>query len=590
MMHDKAKIAISVSTNFSYLHNLHTLLLSRDSTQKTEIDIYVMAVNVPRTFEKVYKQNFKNIYFDFVYKTFEDINAERAYMSSLRIDNLNKLAKTNYDYIGYLDVNTILVSDITQLLETNYDVFIAIDEEHKFFNSLPFYSVPVGPLGTPYFGVCLGGVQIYRNNRTTQEFLLFYMRICKDHLLDWFSDQEGLYLTYKAFSEKLRVLNIIKHIALKRITSQTIFIYEKKGTHELFHKNQQTLLLQNASAIPSEIIASKQKNQKAINKKSYLIFRFVERVNFMIDKFISRIFPMKNKIKIIFYRFYFLILRNIFLQSSWKFQLKYFPLYLDLKNKGISITLATFKEREVDMTTIIQEELQEGDVCFDLGSNIGFYPALAAQCIGEKGRLVCVEPDIRNIPTLKKNINLINPSIKTSLLNIAISSTSTKKYLHQTTQTNLNVLYDAPNGKSDYSLVECLTTDDLADKIGIKPDFIRMDIEGHEVSALAGMKKLIRSSKKLKIFFELHPNLYGLNNDIKKELEVLFDNNFLCKYMISSGKSVPTEYLQRGYLPNRIFESDGFNRGLFQDLSREDAIFFATAMPKLARYIFLERR
>lgn len=588
-MTNRKKTAVFVATNFDYLHNLQTFLLSRDATQNDNFDVFVEVVNVPASFCDVFKSQFKNIHFIVTNKIFKDLDSERGYMTNRRVVGLNMLADEGYGIIGYCDVNTILVKDISNIIEPNKDVFIAIDEQHKYLNGAPFYSVPLGPLSTPFYGICLAGVQFYKNTDATRLFLSHYQQIMKDKMLSWFADQEALFLTYKAFSNKITVKNIKENIALKTVDHQSVFICEKKGTHDLFRAHRQNLLLSDASSIPSEVIDQGSQKGTSQSRSRLVTYRLIEKIKRNSSKVVELMNPIARKLKSLYYRIYFMFLRYVLLQSTWKFQLKYFPLYLDLKNKGISVTLASQKEREVDMTTIIREELKVGETCFDLGSNIGFYPMLDSTCVGPNGKIICVEPDPRNIPTLEKNLSLLENKDMAVMLNIAISSTSEKKYLQQTEQTNLNVLYDQPLDNGNHTVVECLTVDDLAEKTGVEPDFIRMDIEGHEVSALAGMKKLIASQKSMKIFFELHPNLYNEDNSLTEQLEILFKNGFTCKYVISSGKEIPSEFSARGYLPTRIFESDGFNRGEFQNVSYEDAIYFATAMPKLARYIFLER-
>ena len=74
----------------------------------------------------------------------------------------------------------------------------------------------MGPLGTPYYGVCLAGVQFYRLNDTTRDFLRHYKDITKDYMTSWYADQEALFLTYRAFENKVAFKNIENLIALKK--------------------------------------------------------------------------------------------------------------------------------------------------------------------------------------------------------------------------------------------------------------------------------------------------------------------------------------------------------------------------------------
>ena len=584
------RIGIFVATNFSYLHHLYSFLQSRDLTQKQEIDVYVEVVNVPESYADFFCSKFERVNLQFNYKLFAHIDDERGYMTNRRILGLNELSKKDYDIIGYCDVNTLFLKDVSDIFKKNFDAFFSLDECHPTLRATGLISTPVGPLGTPYYGVCLAGVQFYRLNDTTRDFLQHYKDITKDYMTCWYADQEALFLTYRAFENKVAFKNIENLIALKNPSIQSVFIYEKAGSKSLFYAHRQNLILHGKSSKPFKLVAQTNVSSQHSKRRVYFAYRVLQKFYYFSNQVNVRMKMILPKFRTLYYRLLFHFLRHVLRQTSWKFNLRHFPLYLDLKNKGISTALASQKEREIDMTQIIQDELQSGDVCFDLGSNIGFYPTLAYNCVGRSGKVLCVEPDPRNIPILQKNIALLEDYEAVSMYHLAISSSSKNKYLQQTELTNLNVLVDTPPAEQNYEVVECLTVDDLCKKTKLKPDFIRMDIEGHEVSALIGMSDLVKKTNKaLKIFFELHPDSYSVNNDLQEQLRILFEHGFKSKYVISSGKQVPDDYAIRGYLPSRIFASDGFNRGQFENVSEEDAIYFATAKPKLARYIFLER-
>ena len=106
--------------------------------------------------------------------------------------------------------------------------------------------------------------------------------------------------------------------------------------------------------------------------------------------------------------------------------------------------------------------------------------------MGRSGKVLCVNLTLETAPILPKEYCVSEDNEAVSMYHLAISSSSQNKYLQQTELTNLNVLVDTPPAEQNYEVVECLTVDDLCEN-KTKPDFIRMDIEGHEVSALIGM-------------------------------------------------------------------------------------------------------
>jgi len=44
-----------------------------------------------------------------------------------------------------------------------------------------------------------------------------------------------------------------------------------------------------------------------------------------------------------------------------------------------------------------------GDVCLDIGANIGYYSVLFSNLVGPKGKVIAIEPDPDNFQLLIKN-------------------------------------------------------------------------------------------------------------------------------------------------------------------------------------------
>src|ERR1051325_7230549 len=69
-----------------------------------------------------------------------------------------------------------------------------------------------------------------------------------------------------------------------------------------------------------------------------------------------------------------------------------------------AIAAAYYREYEPATQKLIERCLQPGMVFIDVGANIGFFSVVAAQIVGNTGKVYAFEPSPRNIPLLRRNI------------------------------------------------------------------------------------------------------------------------------------------------------------------------------------------
>ena len=136
------------------------------------------------------------------------------------------------------------------------------------------------------------------------------------------------------------------------------------------------------------------------------------------------------------------------------------------------------------------------DVFLDIGSNIGYY-AIAAATRAKPGRIIAFEPDERNVKRLKLNLKLSGLANTIEIKESAVSDKTGKiEFLpsHETT-TEVSLV-----GSGENSIVlDSISLDDEFDFKG-KTIFIKMDIEGHELQALNGARRLLRENR---VFMQL---------------------------------------------------------------------------------------
>jgi FkbM family methyltransferase len=147
-------------------------------------------------------------------------------------------------------------------------------------------------------------------------------------------------------------------------------------------------------------------------------------------------------------------------------------------------------EFEKSERCFVSDLLRPGDIFIDIGANIGLFSLVAASCVGEKGRVLSIEPAETTYQRLCDNIKL-NHFLNAKAYNIALSDVAG--------EASFNLIgngYDAwssfgtPSNERPFSscLVKCDTWDKFArenDLIG-KISLMKIDVEGWESRVLGG--------------------------------------------------------------------------------------------------------
>ena len=157
---------------------------------------------------------------------------------------------------------------------------------------------------------------------------------------------------------------------------------------------------------------------------------------------------------------------------------------------------------------IIDSEVREGMVAFDLGANIGYVTLQLAERVGSKGRVYAVEPSPENFTILSRNIELNHYSDRVVLYETAISNRNGTSQFYISKSSNLHGLN--PSSHTTQSVEVVVQTGDKFFSDKPSPNFIKMDIEGAEVEALEGMRETReRAEPPVKILMEVHSMDYS---------------------------------------------------------------------------------
>ena len=280
-------------------------------------------------------------------------------------------------------------------------------------------------------------------------------------------------------------------------------------------------------------------------------------------------------------------------------------MYLHENDAGISKTLKKphgYQNREIEFMSLIREHVKPGQICFDIGANIGYLTLIFAKLIGESGRVYAVEPNKKNMKVLKKNIILNNyQNIITTVDKLAISNKNGEAKFFLSDSSNLGSLKEISSSNGTTKTVKTVTIDEyLKDKD--LPDNYEMDAEGYEVHILNGMHKTAKKSKSgTKIFMEVHPHLYDKKLNMDRALNRMVELGFFFKYVISAAIAEPKLFKKLGYKPSIVHKSSGWYRGTYENVKNKDAIYLCSyghkehipernrTTNKIVRYIILEK-
>ncbi len=125
----------------------------------------------------------------------------------------------------------------------------------------------------------------------------------------------------------------------------------------------------------------------------------------------------------------------------------------------------------------------EGGVFFDIGANIGSYALVQAE--NQSVRVVAFEPMARTFQKLSNNIRR-NARENIIALNCAISDRNGTIGMTDNKESAVNHVVNSDDVGSGAVEVACRTLASVCNEIGLVPDIVKMDIEGHEISALDG--------------------------------------------------------------------------------------------------------
>jgi FkbM family methyltransferase len=171
-------------------------------------------------------------------------------------------------------------------------------------------------------------------------------------------------------------------------------------------------------------------------------------------------------------------------------------------------TLATSGIWEPQTTAAFRSLLADGDVCVDVGANVGYYTLLASRLVGPTGHVYALEPAPEIYAALQANLAL-NAVGNVTALPVAAGPAEGRAALFRPPSGNvgrasLRPHSDVPS-RPDHAAVEVrplsalITASDLP-----RLRLVKIDVEGYEVEVLRGLEPIFGLGLRPAVLVEVH--------------------------------------------------------------------------------------
>lgn len=197
------------------------------------------------------------------------------------------------------------------------------------------------------------------------------------------------------------------------------------------------------------------------------------------------------------------------------------PLDLKLKvskqDTGLGAWFQTKGEYEPEETALLISQVKAGMTVVDIGANIGYYTVILSKLVGEKGRVYAFEANPEAVKELEENIRLNQLEDNITLVPLAVGDKEGKVNIVQDSNLGHSSVSNSDKGEA----VKMITLDShFADNSHPLIDWLKIDIEGAEFSALSGATALFREGKIKNILIEINSKAL---NSFGHEPEMLLD-------------------------------------------------------------------
>lgn len=175
--------------------------------------------------------------------------------------------------------------------------------------------------------------------------------------------------------------------------------------------------------------------------------------------------------------------------------------------------------------------IKPGQICFDVGANVGYYALQFAHWCRPSGCVLAFEPNPEPRTVLERQIAINRLTHRVEVVPLAVAETSgeTTLYVPGTNHQGLHGISRLgaadPHLSNDFLSITVSVTslDEFCVARELEPDWMLIDIEGFEIAALKGARRLIAKRRStLGLIVEMHPDLWDSAATPRADVDALF--------------------------------------------------------------------
>lgn len=172
----------------------------------------------------------------------------------------------------------------------------------------------------------------------------------------------------------------------------------------------------------------------------------------------------------------------------------------------------TYNTKEPETLDWIDKWIQDGDIFFDIGANIGVYTIYAA--LRHPGtQVVAIEPEYANLHLLRDNLVENDLQERVMVYSVALGNRSGMSHLHIQDFTPGSALHTESKENLTLTMTQhpviwregiCTSTlDAFCEETALQPNGIKIDVDGTEAKVLEGAGRTLRSPELRSLIIEM---------------------------------------------------------------------------------------
>lgn len=178
--------------------------------------------------------------------------------------------------------------------------------------------------------------------------------------------------------------------------------------------------------------------------------------------------------------------------------------FIDPDDLIIAPQMVVYRQWEADVSQVFHQLCRDDTVFVDVGANFGYFSVLAANLISNRGsgQVFAFEPNPKLADLLRRNLEINWSIAPVTFHQAAATSASGEVKLYVPKGHGANASLSAPDNIENLVVTVPAVLLDDALPADLVIDLMKIDVEGHELSALRGARGVINRSPNLHLILE----------------------------------------------------------------------------------------